>query len=109
MYSFRAFTVLVSGLALLRVAIGTAAIGFSFAEFYRSSRFDVGAFPVSGRQYPATEGHFTLEAFNCQVRGLVETRVQSDLNRWCIEGVSDWSNCFVFEAFPTQSLTMHAL
>lgn len=83
-YSFRAFTILVFGLALLRDAIGIAAIVFSFAQFYSSSKTDISAAPVREMQCPA-EGHFTLEAFNCQVRRYVEVQFQRDLNRWCME------------------------
>ncbi|CAF1273848.1 unnamed protein product [Adineta steineri] len=80
---FDYFNAVVAILSLLRIGVDIASIAFSFAQFNNSDDFFFNGSTDSSLKYI---GHFTLEAFNCNLKNYA-TDVET-FNQWCIQGVS---------------------
>jgi hypothetical protein len=87
-YSFHAFDSVAAFLCAIRIAIGIAALIFSFIQLYNSSTFVFGGAVMAndeGRQY--VDGHFTLESWGCQVREYATGDDYITLSEYCKKGV----------------------
>lgn len=87
-YSFHTLHTTAAFLGAIRIAIGIAALIFSFIQFYNSSTFIFGGAVTAGngeRQY--VDGYFTLESWSCQVRSFAEGEDYKTLSEYCKEGV----------------------